>query len=175
MHGLNLPPKGEVTVAFWSRCLARNICPIGILCNTFCIYKIACITEVPVHEVASSSVYLTGKFRLIANTIRTLGRGIKFARAFTVEYFCSLHTTRYIFVFIVYLCLVLSGKLLKAEYILSSLINDNGATGTYIFIFQFHNYYFFGTNFDSHTNFKYSQSDLSNNSLHHAFLFTILC
>uniref|UniRef100_A0A8C9FGW3 Alpha kinase 1 n=1 Tax=Pavo cristatus TaxID=9049 RepID=A0A8C9FGW3_PAVCR len=35
-----------------------------------------------------------------------------------------------------------AGKLLKAEYILSSLINDNGATGKYIFIFQFHNYYF---------------------------------
>lgn len=27
-----------------------------------------------------------------------------------------------------------SGKLLKAEYILSSLINDNGATGMYVYI-----------------------------------------
>ncbi|NWS21264.1 ALPK1 kinase, partial [Pachyramphus minor] len=35
-----------------------------------------------------------------------------------------------------------SGKLLKAEFILSSLINDNGATGTYGFLFRFHTWYF---------------------------------
>ena len=35
---------------------------------------------------------------------------------------------------------------------------------------------FFDTNFNSQTNFKYSQSDLSNDSLHHVSLFfAILC
>lgn len=67
---------------------------------------------------------------------------------------------KYIFMFIFYPFFSFnfqSGKLLKAEYILSSLISDNGATGTYRFLFQFHTCYFggiFDTNFNSYTSHK---------------------
>lgn len=82
---------------------------------------------------------------------------------------------QYMFMFIFYFFFFdfQSGKLLKAEYILSSLINDNGATGLCKFIFQFHTCNF-GVILDPNFNSYTSQNQPSNDSLHHTSLsFTI--
>lgn len=82
-----------------------------------------------------------------------------YVQAIPDEYFYSGHGTIHFYVHFISLFSFnfRSGKLLKAEYILSSLINDNGATGTYKFLFQLRTCCFGAVsdpNFSSYTSLK---------------------